>query len=221
MQKYKVHCSGIGDIIAAATKGRTISVGAETAIKHHIISELYERRKEPVKSKYLDKGNEKEEDAIRFLSAVHGDFYSKNEKLLENEHLIGTPDIIAGDTVIDIKCSWSCFTFPYFDTEPLKKYWCQLQGYMALTGAKKAILSYCLMDATIDQVERAVSDYCKANECEYTEEIEELVAKDMQYEHLPTHLRLKEFRFDRDDDFIKALYERIDAMREYATTLIP
>ena len=215
MQKYKVHCSAISAIMAKATLGRTISVGAETAIKDWYIGQLYDRKKPSASSKYTDKGNEKEGDAIRFLSKVHGDFYSKNNKTFDNEHLVGTPDIVASDAIIDIKCSWDCFTFPYFDTKLNKAYWCQMQGYMALTGKKRAIVAYCLMDATFDQIERAISDYCKANNCELTEEIEEKVTAQMMYEHLPTTLRLREFEVLRDDDFINSIYERVDAMRSF------
>ena len=221
MQKYKVHCSGINNIMAKATKDRTISVGAETVIKHHIISELYERRKEQVKSKYLDKGNEKEDDARRFLSAAHGDFYSKNEQTFENEYLVGTPDIITPDTIIDIKCSWDCFTFPYFETELNKVYWAQMQGYMALTGKKRAVVAYCLMDATFDQIEYAISDYCKSHNCELTEEIEEKVTAQMSYENLPTNLRLKEFEVLRDEDYIASVYDRVTAMRDFLNALVP
>jgi len=221
MQKYKVHCSGINSVMAKATKDRTISVGAETAIKDWYISNLYARSKPQATSKYTGKGNEKEGDAIRFLSEVHGDFYSKNEQTFENEYLVGTPDIITPDTIIDIKCSWDCFTFPYFETELNKGYWAQMQGYMALTGKKRAVVAYCLMDATFDQIEYAISDYCKSNNCELTEEIEEKVTAQMTYEHLSPNLRLKEFEVLRDEDYIASVYDRVTAMREFINALVP
>ena len=221
MQKYKVHCSGISNIMAKATKDRTISVGAETTIKDWYISNLYARSKPQATSKYTDKGNEKEGDAIRFLSKVHGDFYSKNNQTFENEYLVGTPDIITPDAIIDIKCSWDCFTFPYFETELNKVYWAQMQGYMALTGKKRAVVAYCLMDPTFDQIEYAISDYCKTHNCERTEEIEEKVIAQMSYENLPTNLRLKEFEVLRDEDYIASVYDRVTAMRDFLKALVP
>lgn len=217
---YKCHPSGINEIIAKATKGRTISVGAESAIKNWLKEQMYKRRKITSSSKYIKKGNTREEDAIRFLSRAHNDFYTKNKQKLNNEYLIGTPDIITDTTIIDIKCSWDCFTFPYFENTLTKAYWCQMQGYLALTGLKKAIVAYCLMDATDQQVETACFAYCKEHNCEYTEEIEQKISEYMKYENLPINLRLKEFKVDRDEDFITSLYARIDLMRQYASELI-
>lgn len=213
---YKCHCSGINDIIAKAVKGRTISVGAATAVETWLKEQMYQRRKLAVASKYTDKGNAKEADAIRFLNSCHSEFYTKNKQLFSNDYLVGTPDIITSDTIIDIKCSWDCFTFPYFDDELDKNYYCQMQGYMALTGKEKAIVAYCLMNATDEQIEQACYAYCRAHNCEYTEEIEQMISEQMRYEHLPANLRLKEFTVLRDEDFITNLYQRIEDMRAYA-----
>ena len=215
MKTLKVRCSSIGDIVAKAKGGRTISVGAETFVKKWLIQEVTGKRTLDVSTPALKKGIIQEDEAFYFLCGLDNRMYIKNDKRIENDYLKGEYDCLDGDTVIDIKCPWDAYTMPYFDTEPNKGYWCQLQGYMALTGAKHARLIYLLMDAPEEMIEQA------ERKAAFAGLDVEAVRKNMTFEDVEDKWRLKEFRFDRDDDFIKALYERIDLMREYATTLIP
>jgi hypothetical protein len=44
-------------------------------------------------------------------------------------------------------------------------------------------------------------------------------AKEYKFEHLPQKLRIKIFDFERDDDAISQIYERVNLMREYIKNL--
>jgi hypothetical protein len=214
MNKLKIRCSSIGDIVAKATKGRTISVGAETYVKRWLIKEMTGKKELQSYAPALLKGTLMEDIALDLLSRLDGAMYIKNDKRLENEYLSGEFDCLDGDTVIDIKCPFDAYNMPYFDTEPPKGYWCQLQGYMALTGATKARLVYMLVDAPEEVI------LSLEKRAAYNGGNVEAVRAALTFNDVPRKLRKKEFSFNRDEDFINNLYARIDAMREYASELI-
>lgn len=112
-------------------------------------------RREEIKSKFLEKGNEREEDSITLLSRLTKTVYRKNEDRLENKYISGVPDLFEGEEIrksvrtIDTKTSWSKNTFDKARVKPLEKdYLWQGQGYMALTGAKSHTVAYCLVNGT-------------------------------------------------------------------------
>ena len=217
MKQFKIRCSAINDIMAKATKGRTISVGAETFCKKWLIRQMTGKHEQQVSTPVLRKGILMEDMAIDFLLRLDGgkSFFDKNEDNLQNEYLTGTPDIITEDTVIDIKCPWDAYTMPYFDTEPDKGYWAQLQGYMALTGRKKARLVYLLMDAPESLIESA------EKKALWNGLDVDAVRDSMTFDNVPDNLRKVEFTFDYDEDYIASVYDRVTAMRDFLKALVP
>lgn len=112
-------------------------------------------RMEELKNKYLDKGNEREEDSITLLCAELRRFYRKNKTRLENEYVSGEPDLFDGESIesaeetIDTKTCWSYITFLESKDNDLKAlYEWQGHGYMWLTGAKKHTVVFCLLNGT-------------------------------------------------------------------------
>lgn len=121
------------------------------------LNEIYREQKygrvAEFESKYTEKGKVQEENAITLFCRINKLFYKKNTERLNNDFITGEPDIHDGLTIrtcshgVDIKCSWSLFTFPYpGDKLPVCYEW-QNQSYMFLTGAKKWTTAYCLMNA--------------------------------------------------------------------------
>ena len=159
----KFRCSGIAHLMTepklkADKEAGLLSEGAKTHVIDVMVSEKYQRREE-VYSKFLEKGNEVEEDSITFLSLQKRAFYLKNETRLENDWITGTPDLFVGENIesatqiIDIKSSWDVFTFHRSMFKGLNQtYYWQMQGYMWLTGAESATISYCLVNATPDLI---------------------------------------------------------------------
>lgn len=162
--KPKFRCSGIGNLMTdpktkADKEAGLLSEGAKTHAIDVWVSAKYSRREE-VYSKYFEKGNEVEEASITFLSLQKRKFFRKNEVQLENEWICGTPDLFIGDEIvraseiIDIKSSWDIFTFNRTKLKGVNSnYYWQMQGYMWLTGATQATLSYCLVNATADLIQ--------------------------------------------------------------------
>lgn len=131
---------------------------SDTCIKQLIriyAQEKYSRR-EDLKNKYLDKGNERENDAITLLSRALKNPFKKNSIRLKNDFFQGEPDVYLGESIekvdetLDTKCSFSLLTFldaMFSDLNPL--YEAQGQVYMSLTGAKKHSVAYCLINSTV------------------------------------------------------------------------
>jgi len=228
---FKIRASGAGKIAGIKGLGET----GKTYCKEWLKEQLYKRRKD-IKSKYIDKGNRNEEDGFT-LMALELDLgmVYKNQSYFQSKHFCGTPDLIHNGIVYDNKCSWDLSTFPMFETEiPNKDYWWQLQVYMELTGCRKAILAYTLIDADMDLIQQAVKweiypekiyqtvcnmVYTKERFDEAFNEFCPLATSDYFIE-IPAKDRIKTFAFDYDAEAILKLQERVLECREYINSLL-
>ena len=197
MKEFKVSPSQCGKIMTNARKKGELSKTTLTYVDEWIKEQIYGRRKQ-LDNKYIDKGNDVENESIEYIAEhlnIKG--ISKNQKTFDNDFMVGTPDVITNDTVIDMKNSWDCFTFPLLETEvPNKDYFYQLQCYMALTGKKKAKLIYTLMNTPEDLIPK----WDFFNHC---------------YDDINTKYRIKVFDIERDDEVIKEIENRVKAIREH------
>ena len=212
LPEFKIRCSAIGQIMTnSRTKGQ-LSKTAQSYVETWIKEQIYKRRK-VVTTKYMDKGNMVENESISFAGRVLNADIIKNEQRYENELLIGTPDVITEDYVIDVKNSWDCFTFPlFYENVPNKDYFYQAQGYMALTGLSHYKLIYTLLDTPDSLIER---------EFKYASELDfDSFAKDYRYSEIDEAYRIRIFEIERDDSVIDAINGRVIECREYINNLI-
>lgn len=222
--KYKFHCSSLGEIM---TDSRTKDPLGETCKKHLLKCWIYQKygRYKEEENKYIEKGNLMEEDGITLYSLCTGTMYVKNTEVFENDYIIGTPDIIHGGIVRDIKNSWSIFTFWENLVKPLNKdYLYQLNGYVALVpGATGGRLVYTLCntpDVLIEQ-EKARLRYKmglidpEANEV-YLKACE-LIDKNSTFDDIPKEERYIEFEVPPVD--MDKVYERIELCRNFMSNL--
>lgn len=146
--QFKLRASAAGLLLTNPRgKNETLSETSKTFLKEWATEQVFGYKKD-ISNKYTERGILEEDRAIDFaIQILNLPFAIKNEKTYEDDFFIGTPDLIVNETVYDIKCSWSCHTFPYFEKEiPNSGYFAQLQVYMHLTGLKKACLTYVLLD---------------------------------------------------------------------------
>jgi hypothetical protein len=212
LPEFKIRCSAIGQIMTnSRTKGQ-LSKTAQSYVETWIKEQIYKRRK-VITTKYMDKGNMVENESISFAGRVLNADITKNEQRYENELLIGTPDVITEDYVIDVKNSWDCFTFPlFYENVPNKDYFYQAQGYMALTGLSHYKLIYTLLDTPDSLIER---------EFKYASELDfDSFAKDYRYSEIDEAYRIRIFEIERDDDVIDAINGRVIECRNYINNLI-
>lgn len=192
-----------------------LSESAKSYCKEWLISEITGKRKD-IKSKYLSRGKAMENDAINRISKHYGCTLVKNETQLENEYFTGELDTKTDVIVIDAKVPFDCFTFPFFETEPDKDYYGQLQGYQNLTGLRKGSLFYCLENGSPEQIEKLSWEIAKALEKDEPDiEDWDLAESELSYDHLPESLRKKVFEFDYNESYIKRAEKTVLACRKY------
>jgi len=200
LKLFKQRASSAGKLMTnPRSKGEALSQTTKSHLQEWLKSEIYGIRKQ-IKSKYLDKGNAVEDSAIDYAAAELGWLFAiKNEEFFEDDYFCGTPDVILEDTIVDIKSSWDCFTFPLFDDKiENSDYFHQLQVYMHLTGKRKATLCYVLMNTP-----------------------EHLSYEEPQdYSEVESKYRIKTFSFEYDTEVIDKLIERVKISREYIKALI-
>lgn len=194
---------------------KELSETAKSYCKEWLISQFTGKEKK-VKSKYLERGHEMENAAIQRVAKYYNCELTKNENQLENEFFTGTYDTDNSERVIDTKVPFDCFTFPYFVSVVDYDYYGQLQGYMNLTGLKKASLAYCLENGSYSQVDRLSWQIAKEKEKDEPD-IEEWdeAEKKLSYDHLHDDLRIKVFEFEFDPEYIKKAEERVLMAQKY------
>ena len=176
-----------------------------------------------ITSKFLEKGIAGEEDAITLLSKVDKTFYVNNKARMSNDYITGEWDILKDNHVIDIKCAWDAFSFfkHLKDKELDKTYYWQLQGYMALTGAKTAEVAYCLIDTPEHLVEKEITNlWYKLGQIDQESEdwlnAEMEARNNMQFsDKIDAKERVIRFKIERNDEDIQKGYERVSNARNW------
>lgn len=210
----------LAELIAKRDSPPQLQAGAKTYLETWAIEQLFNRKQE-FSSKYTEKGNMCEDEAIELFCELRGVKAVKNKERKSNNWIEGEPDLVLSDEVPDIKNSWDVFTFPLFDTKlPESDYYYQLQGYMSLFDKQKASVNYCLIDAPemfIDM--EATKQSRKTGALEVDAELYEEVKAKMTYSDIPKELRMKRFEFERNDNVIAKIHSQVELCRKYLDTL--
>lgn len=201
-----------------------LPAGAKTYCKKWLKKALY-NRDENWKALVIDKGLACEQDSINLLGKVRGlDGIYKNDEYFESDYIKGSPDILYGDYVRDVKSSWDLFTFPMFDDKlPNKDYWWQLQGYMILTGKQKASLDYVLIDTPMPLVMLDLKKlyYQSGGVAEdWTPERYEYHYPNYRFDDIPEEKRVKSFEFEIEQGLEAKINERVELCRKYIAKLL-
>lgn len=121
-----------------------LSKGAKTYLRKLRREVKFNRRRE-LKSKYLTKGIELEEEAITFLSLYHGQIFENNKGRVFDDYFQGECDIPEG---YDTKVAWELDTLPD-PKEPLDTvYEYQDRVYMRLYGNDWWVTASIVMNMT-------------------------------------------------------------------------
>lgn len=98
-------------------------------------------------------------------------------------------------------------------------YW-QLQGYMALTGAKIGTIAYCLVNTPESIIEGEKyqllrrMDVVTEDDPSYKRELKLLLAN-RYFDDIPMSERLLTFSIERNDSDIEKMYKRVEKCREF------
>lgn len=121
-----------------------LSKGAKSYLRQ-LRRELKFKRRSEIKSKYLTKGIELEEQAITFLSIWHDDVFTNNKERVFTEFFQGECDVPEG---YDTKCSWDLNSLPDPEEALPSIYEYQNRVYMILHDADRWTTSSILLNMT-------------------------------------------------------------------------
>jgi hypothetical protein len=189
-------------------------------------------RQKLIDSKYFQKGNSREVDSIRFFSETKKtNLFRYQGERRESEHFSGMIDAIDVGRIYDFKNSWNLFTLPSSATyKDDKDYFAQAQVYMYLWGVKNYTLTYCLMNATQQLIEKELhfiqyKDIDDEEKIRLSKETELLMIVDPKsfaeenpdyfflnemedFVQIEDDYRIKEFHIEYDPAFMEKLTEK-------------
>jgi hypothetical protein len=199
----------------AQSKSEPIGKTCKEYLNEWYLEKVYGIKKE-IQSKYLEKGISCEELSINLMSIRFNEIFEKNDVWFENDFVSGTPDVIKDGIVYDLKTSWSALTFPFFDEEPDKKYFYQLQTYLWLADLQEARLVYCLINTPEHLIQDEIRRFCWDNNImDCPEEIEKEIFKNHNFDMIPIDKRIKVFEIKRNDEVIEEMKAKIITCREF------
>lgn len=224
-----IRASSVGYLMTepVAKADKEAGVLSKTAQKHLIevyIAEKYGRKRD-IQTKQMKKGVEAEQDSIDLLSMYLKLPFSKNEERFKNDFITGLPDIINGDTIIDIKSSYDLWTFLGNIPDKLDNlYYWQMQSYMWLTGTRKATIAYCLVN-TPESIIQQEKYYLLKKMDVISEESPEFIKEamkiefNMTFDDISINERILTFNVNRSEDDILRIQNKVEKSREYLQTI--
>jgi len=217
--KQKFHPSSLKLLMTnSRTKSEPLSETAKGCLHEIYIEEVFGRRK-TISSAAMKKGTAVETDSLDLLQSVTGEVYFKNQETIENEYLIGTPDVIdkKNSKVVDIKSSWDIWTYSRVTGDSaLKDYAWQVKGYMWLTDTRSAQLVYALVNTPEFIIEDEL--YKMSFTLPHNTDMEQF-RPNFIFDDIPSEMRIKRFEVAYFDEEMSELRSRLDLCREYLSTL--
>lgn len=224
-----IRASSVGYLMTEpVTKAdKEAGVLSKTAQKHLIevyIAEKYGRKRD-IQTKQMKKGIEAEQDSIDLLSMYLKLPFSKNEERFKNDFITGLPDIINGDTIIDIKSSYDLWTFLGNIPDKLDNlYYWQMQSYMWLTGTRNATIAYCLVN-TPESIIQQEKFYLLKKMDVISEESPEFIKEamkiefNMTFDDISINERILTFNVNRSEDDILRIEHKVLKARTFLQEL--
>ena len=221
---FKVHCSGIQSIMATPKAPNLIPVGAQTVVEDWFKGAWYGKKRLNTGTVATLKGTAVEWDVVQFIAQHHNEYYKKNDKTYQDEFMIGTPDIVPEELtrsnyIIDIKSPEDCFSFPLFDELPPVYYW-QMQGYLHLTKRDYARVIYALVTPPDHIIEKKAKQIARDLNETYSQQLFDIVKKNMSYDEIPPEMRIKEFRVDYNPADCEKIVQRVKDCRTWLSQLL-
>jgi len=197
---------------------------AKTLVKDLWLKNNYGYR-ERIMTDEMYKGLICEQDSMALVQSVlGGEFRKRFNQRIENDYIIGTPDIVLEheDCIEDVKTSYTLKTFMNAELTPT--YHTQGQCYMWLTGKRNYRLIYCLVptpsEIILNEQKRLFYKFdCNEENKDYQEMCEQLEHNNSLILKLPIEQRVKVFNFGYNEEHIEKLKVQIDKARIFYNSL--
>ena len=185
-----IRAPALGELMAPAKKAGELSAGAKTFVRKEFCRDMLGFR-EDISSPAMEKGITCVQDSTDLYNTVYFTNWQKNTDRIKNEWITGECDIFTGDTVIDIKSSWSLTTFPLLASMG------ENSGY---EWQLRAVLAYCMV-STPEHLIRWEDPGIHA------------------VDHIDPVKRVTRLFYERDAEKEQAIIERVQLCRDYYNQL--
>ena len=211
----------------------TISGSAISKLRDIYIRAKWGKEQVSVAKDYIPaalNGTMSERNSIKLISDFDGIEYKLHKKLISNRYITGVLDCYLGKSakkaskVIDVKTASSMHSLLSLvrDEEERSRYYWQIMGYLAITGADTGEVCHCL----VTYPERIINDEINKflNKVkgigvpgEYIEREIHKIRSNMTFDEIPVSQRIVRFKVERDEDSIAKIYDRVKFCRKWLT----
>lgn len=225
MDNVLFRCSRLGDLMTSGRKkDELLGQTSKSFIEETWLKNKY-GYEETIMTDAMLKGHLCEsESRVLIHQVLGGEMRLRNEERLNNDYVIGTPDVVLKkeDVVEDIKNSQNIRT--YLKSEITKNYYWQAQGYMWLTGKKKYRLIYTLnpdpFEIVEEQKKRLFFKYnCDESNQDYIDFCSQIDKNQNIINSLSKKEKVKVFEIEYSLSDIEKLKNQVEEARKYYETL--
>ena len=214
-----------------AGKIEMLSPGCISKLKDIYIREKYHKQVVSINKDYsvaILNGVISESKTLALVSEFEGVRCKLHKKLVSNYWLKGIMDAYVGSSpkkatkIVEIKtCQNMQSLMTVLDPEEAyDKYYWQMMGYLAITGAEEGTIYHCV----VTYPERIINDeinkfiYKAKNfglDGEYVENQIEKIRFNLSFDDIPVNERIYKFTVKRDEDAIKDIYDKVKYCRKW------
>ena len=225
--KYKKY------IIRSENAGKVDSIGAGgiSKLKDIYIKEKWGKEVVSVAKDYVPgilNGTLSEHKSLSLISELDGVAYRKHKSLIKNKYLKGILDSYLGNSlkkiekVTDIKTASSMQSLLSLikDEETNTKYYWQIMGYLAITGANEGEICHCLVSYPERIINDEINKFLQRTknlgfDGDYIDSQIQRIKFNMTFDEIPIEQRVVRFKVERDDNAIKNIYEKVKFCRKW------
>jgi hypothetical protein len=223
-KKYLIRVENEGKVDAIGT-------GGVSKLKDIYIREKWHKEVISVAKDYVPavlNGTLSEHKSLALICELDGVGYKKHKALIKNRYLKGILDCYLGtslkriDKVTDIKTAASMQSLLYLikDEETKSKYYWQIMGYLAITGAQEGEVCHCLVSYSERIINDEINKFLQRTknlgfDGDYIEAQIHRIKFNMTFDEIPIEQRVVRFKVERDEDAIKNIYEKVKFCRKW------
>ena len=229
--KTKIHASSLGKLFTPPKsvedkKAGNLSASATTHLIDIYVEEKYGRKKD-IETKGMRKGTTCEDESIYSLSEYIGEFCEKNEETLQNDYIIGIPDVrlyseIRNKKIIyEVKSPETIHTFmPRVLSGADDIHFAQTKAYMWLDNTDEGYIVFPLTDLPPAMLEKEFDWFLKKN-MELQNNPEQLAAswakaqKEFVYQDIPLNEKILVIKVEKEADFEQNCKLKVEKAREF------
>lgn len=220
--------------IENAGKADTIGSGGISRLKDIYTKEKWGKEVISVAKDYVPavlNGTLSEGKSLSIVSELDGHDYKVHKKLIKNRYLKGILDCYLGASVkkihrvVDIKTASSMQSLLSLvkDEETQSKYYWQIMGYLAITGADEGEVCHCLVSYSERIINDEINKFLQRTknlgfDGEYIESQIHRIKFNMTFDEIPIEQRVVRFKVERDESAIKNIYDKVKFCRGWLSS---